>query len=180
MFMKIYTKTGHDGNTGLQGNLRISKSHPRIIAYGVVDEANAALGIVLTNSLDADVVAILTEIQNELFIVGADLSNPNLNDVKNRVSLYMIEKLEQYIDKFESELPPLTNFILPGGAIPAAQIQFVRTIVRRAEAQTVQLSEKDEINANCVKYLNRLSDLLFVIGRLINKRTNHKDIPWTI
>ena len=180
MFMKIYTKTGDGGNTGLQGNFRISKSHPRIIAYGAVDEANAALGIVLTNSLDEDIVTILTEIQNELFVVGADLSNPNMNDVKNRVSLDMIEKLEHSIDKFESELPLLTNFILPGGSLPAAQIHFVRTVVRRAETQTVQLSEKDEINSNCITYLNRLSDLLFVIGRLINKRTNHEDIPWKI
>ena len=88
--MKIYTKTGDDGNTGLQGNYRISKSHPRIIAYGTVDEANAVLGMVLTNSLDDDVSEILTEIQNDLFLVGADLSNPNLNDLKNRVSLEMI------------------------------------------------------------------------------------------
>ena len=101
--MKIYTKTGDDGNTGLQGNYRISKSHPRIIAYGTVDEANAVLGMVLTNSLDDDVSEILTEIQNDLFLVGADLSNPNLNDLKNRVSLEMIEKLEKCIDKFESE-----------------------------------------------------------------------------
>ncbi len=178
--MKIYTKTGDDGNTGLQGNYRISKSHPRIIAYGTVDEANAALGIVLTNSLDEDVSKILTEIQNDLFLVGADLSNPNLNDVKNRISLEMIEKLEQYIDKFESELPPLTNFILPGGILPAAQLHHVRTIVRKAETQVVQLIEKDEINSNCIKYLNRLSDLFFVMSRLINKRKNKDDIPWKI
>lgn len=178
--MKIYTKTGDDGNTGLQGNYRISKSHPRIISYGTVDEANAALGVVLSNSLDEDIRMILTEIQNDLFLVGADLSNPNLNDVKNRVSLDMIEKLEHYIDKFESELPPLTNFILPGGDVSAAQLHYVRTVVRRAESQTVQLSEKDEINSNCIKYLNRLSDLFFVIGRLINKRKNKDDIPWKI
>ncbi len=176
--MKIYTKTGDDGNTGLQGNLRISKSHPRIISYGTVDEANAALGVVLSNSLDDDIVKILTEIQNDLFLVGADLSNPNLNDMKNRVSLDKIEKLEQYIDQFESELPPLTNFILPGGDITAAQLHHVRTIVRRAETLVVQLSEKDEINANCIKYLNRLSDLFFVMGRLINKRKNNPDIIW--
>ena len=91
--MKIYTKTGDDGNTGLQGNYRISKSHPRISSYGAVDEANAALGIVLSNPLDDDMAKILTEIQNDLFLVGADLSNPNLNDIKNRVSLEMIEKL---------------------------------------------------------------------------------------
>ena len=178
--MKIYTKTGDNGNTGLQGNFRIAKSHPRIIAYGTVDEANATLGIVLTNSLDKDITKILTEIQNDLFLVGADLSNPNLSDVKNRVTLDMVEKLEQYIDKFESELPPLTNFILPGGDVAAAQLHYVRTVVRRAETQVVQLSEKDEINSNCIKYLNRLSDLFFVMGRLINKRKDIDDIPWKI
>ena len=178
--MKIYTKTGDDGNTAVQGNMRISKSHPRIIAYGTVDEANAALGIVLTNSLDSDITSLLTRIQNELFLVGADLSNPNLNDVKNRVSLEMIKNLEFSIDKFESELPPLTNFILPGGEIAAAQLHYVRTIIRRAETQVVQLSEKDEINSNCMIYLNRLSDLLFVVSRLTNKRKGKDDILWKI
>lgn len=178
--MKIYTRTGDDGNTGLQGNLRIGKSHPRIMAYGTVDETNAALGIVLSNSLDNDILEILTDIQNDLFLVGADLSNPNLNDSKNRVSLEMIEKLESLIDKFESELPPLTNFILPGGVPAAAQIHYVRTVVRRAETLVVNLSEKDEINSNCIKYLNRLSDFLFVLGRLINKRSNRDDILWKI
>ena len=178
--MKIYTKTGDDGNTGLQGNYRIGKSHPRIVSYGTVDEANASLGIVLANTLDEDVRMILTEIQNDLFLVGADLSNPNLNDIKNRVSLEMIEKLEHAIDKFELELPQLTNFILPGGDPSAAQLHYVRTVVRRAESQTVLLSEKDEINSNCIKYLNRLSDLFFVMGRLLNKRKNIEDIPWKI
>jgi len=178
--MKIYTKTGDDGNTGLQGNFRISKSHPRIIAYGTVDEVNAALGIVLANSLDEDIVNVLTDIQNDLFLVGADLSNSNLNDVKNRVSLDMIKKLEKHIDKFELELPPITNFILPGGVPEAAQLHYVRTVVRRAETLIVQLSEKDEINSNCIKYLNRLSDLFFVMGRLINKRKKRDDIIWKI
>ncbi len=178
--MKIYTKTGDDGNTGLQGNLRIAKSHPRIISYGTVDEANAALGMVLTNSLDDDIKKILTDIQNDLFLVGADLSNSNLNDVKNRVTLDMVERLERHIDKFELELTPLTNFILPGGNIAAAQLHYVRTVVRRAETQVVQLSEKDEINSNCIKYLNRLSDLFFVMGRLINKRKDRDDILWKI
>jgi len=178
--MKIYTKTGDDGNTGLQGNFRIAKSHPRIVSYGTVDEANAALGIVLTNSLDDDITKILTAIQNDLFLVGADLSNPNLNDVKNRVTLDMVERLEQHIDKFELELPPLVNFILPGGDIAAARLHYVRTVVRRAETQVVQLSENDEINSNCIKYLNRLSDLFFVMGRLINKRKDRDDILWKI
>lgn len=178
--MKIYTKSGDDGNTGLQGGLRIGKSHPRIMAYGTVDEANAALGVVLTNTLDEDVEKTLVQIQNELFLVGADLSNPNLNDTKNRVSLVMIEKLEQYIDKFESELPPLTNFILPGGDSSAAQLHYVRTVIRRAETLVVELSEKDEINSNCIKYLNRLSDLFFVMGRVINKRNGKDDVLWKI
>jgi cob(I)alamin adenosyltransferase len=176
--MKIYTKTGDDGNTGLQGNFRIAKSHPRIMAYGTVDEANAAIGIVLTNILDEDVSQLLSQIQNDLFLLGSDLSNQNLNDPKNRVSLEMIEKLEKSIDLFELELSPLTNFILPGGNLAAAQTHQVRTIVRRAETLVVKLSDKDEINSNCIKYLNRLSDLMFVLGRLINKRKGIEDILW--
>ena len=176
--MKIYTKTGDDGNTGLQGNFRIAKSHPRIMAYGTVDEANAAIGIVLTNALDGDVSQLLSQIQNDLFLLGSDLSNQNLNDLKNRVSLEMVEKLEKSIDLFELELSPLTNFILPGGNLAAAQTHQVRTIVRRAETLVVKLSDKDEINSNCIKYLNRLSDLMFVLGRLINKRKGIEDILW--
>lgn len=176
--MKIYTKTGDDGNTGLQGNYRISKSHSRIIAYGTVDEVNAAIGVVLTNILDNDVSNLLSQIQNDLFLLGSDLSNQNLNDLKNRISLEMVEKLEDHIDRFESELPPITNFILPGGDVAAAQIHQVRTIVRRAETLVVKLSDKDEINSNCIKYLNRLSDLMFVLGRLINKRKSIEDIIW--
>ena len=176
--MKIYTKTGDDGNTGLQGNFRIAKSHPRIMAYGTVDEANAAIGVIVTNVLDDDVSQLLSQIQNDLFLLGSDLSNQNLNDLKNRVSLEMIEKLEKSIDLFELELSPLTNFILPGGDLAAAQTHQVRTIVRRAETLVVKLSDKDEINSNCIKYLNRLSDLMFVLGRLINKRKGIEDILW--
>ena len=176
--MKIYTKTGDDGNTGLQGDFRIAKSHPRILAYGTVDEANAMIGVVLSNVLDDDLREVLNTIQNELFLLGSDLSNQNLNDLKNRISLDMVEKLEKIIDKFELELPPITNFILPGGNVAAAQIHQVRTIVRRAETLVVQLSDKDEINSNCIKYLNRLSDLMFVMGRLINKRNGIEDIIW--
>lgn len=176
--MRIYTKTGDDGNTGIRGKLRIGKSHPRIMAYGTIDETNAALGLVLSNPLDGDVSEILTHIQNDLFLVGADLSNPNLNDPENRVSLEMVERLESLIDRFESELQPLANFILPGGVLAAAQVHHVRTVVRRAETLVVALSEKDEINANCIKYLNRLSDLFFVLGRLINQRSGKKEILW--
>ena len=176
--MKIYTKTGDGGNTGLQGDFRIAKSHPRIMAYGTVDEANATIGVVLTNTLDDDITEILSQIQNDLFVLGSDLSNQNLNDLKNRISIKNVETLEEAIDKFESELPPITNFILPGGNIAAAQIHQVRTIVRRAETLVVKLSDKDEINSNCIKYLNRLSDLMFVMGRLINKRKGVEDIIW--
>ena len=161
-----------------EGNFRIAKSHPRIMAYGTVDEANAAIGIVLTNALDGDVSQLLSQIQNDLFLLGSDLSNQNLNDLKNRVSLEMVEKLEKSIDLFELELSPLTNFILPGGNSAAAQTHQVRTIVRRAETLVVKLSDKDEINSNCIKYLNRLSDLMFVMGRLINKRKGIEDILW--
>lgn len=178
--MRIYTKTGDDGNTELQGNYRISKSHQRIISYGTIDEANSTIGIVLSNQLDEDIREILTQIQNELFLVGSDLSNPDLNDTKNRVSLEMIEMLENHIDKYESELEPLRNFILPGGDQISAQIHHARTVIRRAETQVVLLSDKDEINSNCIKYLNRLSDLFFVIGRLINKRKGIEDTPWKI
>ncbi len=178
--MKIYTKTGDDGTTGLQGNSRISKSHPRITAYGTIDEANAVLGIVLSYELDEDIVVLLNLIQNELFVVGADLSNPNLEDKKNRVSSHMIDKLEENIDKYEKELSPLTNFILPGGNIVASQLHHVRTIIRRAETYIVLLSDQEKINNNCIKYVNRLSDLFFVLGRVSNKRSGQKDIIWKV
>lgn len=178
--MKIYTKTGDDGTTGLQGNSRVSKGHPRIMAYGVIDEANAGLGIVLSYELDQDIAELLNLIQNELFVVGADLSNPNLKNEKNRVTSDMVFNLEKYIDKFEMELPPLTNFILPGGNTVASHIHYVRTIIRRAETCIMLLNEEEEINKNCIRYINRLSDLFFVLGRIINKRNGTEDIIWKV
>jgi len=176
--LKIYTKTGDDGTTGVQGNSRLNKSHPRIIAYGTIDEANASLGVVLTNNLDSDIVEILTQIQNDLFVVGSDLSNPDLTQSDNRITSSMVTRLEKIIDDYESELPPLTNFILPGGDISASQLHFTRTIVRRAETCLVLLNEQEKINENCIKFINRLSDLLFVLGRVLNKRKGKKDIIW--
>lgn len=178
--MKIYTKSGDDGTTGLQGNLRVTKSHPRIIAYGTIDEANAVLGIILSYELDEDITKLLNLIQNELFLVGADLSNPNLEDQKNRVTSEMTHNLEKNIDKYEEELAPLTNFILPGGNIVAAQLHHVRTIVRRAETYIIKLNEQEKINDNCIKYINRLSDLFFVLGRVSNKRCGQKDMIWKV
>ena len=178
--MKIYTKTGDDGTTGLQGNSRVSKSHPRIIAYGTIDEANAVLGIISSYELDKDIAVLLNLIQNELFIVGADLSNPKLEDEKNRVTSDMIYNLEKNIDKYEEELSPLTNFILPGGNTVASQLHHVRTVIRRAEICIVLLSEQEKINNNCIKYVNRLSDLFFVLGRVSNKRSGQNDIIWKV
>ncbi len=176
--MKIYTKTGDDGTTGLQGNVRLSKSNPRIIAYGTIDEANASLGIVLSNKLDSDISEVLTQIQNDLFVAGADLSNSDLLQSENRVTSSMIIRIEKTIDSYENELPLLTNFILPGGDIAASQLHFTRTIVRRSETCLALLKEQEEINENCIKYLNRLSDLFFVLGRVINKRKGKKDNIW--
>jgi cob(I)alamin adenosyltransferase len=178
--LKIYTKTGDDGTTGLQGNARVSKSNPRIIAYGTVDEANTVLGIILSYELDDDIAVLLNLIQNELFVVGADLSNPNLTDKKNRVTTDMISNLEKNIDKYDAELSPLTNFILPGGNIVASQLHHVRAVIRRAETQIVSLNEQETINTNCIKYINRLSDLFFILGRIVNKRCGQKDIIWKV
>ena len=178
--MKIYTKTGDNGTTGLQGDLRVSKTNPRIVAYGTIDEANAQLGVVISSKLDKDIKEILIQIQNELFVAGADLSNPDLENNKNRITSEMTNYLENQIDQFESELEPLVNFILPGGDSAAAQIHYARTIVRRAEICVAILSEKEQINQNCLRYLNRLSDLLFVLGRVVNKRTGKPDIIWKV
>lgn len=178
--MKIYTKTGDSGTTGLQGNLRVSKSNPRIIAYGAIDETNALLGIIQSYEIDEDIAILLNLIQNELFVIGADLSNPKLEDKKNRVTTDMILNLEKNIDRYESELAPLTNFILPGGTILASQLHHIRTVTRRAETYIIMLNEEEKINDNCIKYVNRLSDLFFVLGRVLNKRNGKKDIIWKI
>lgn len=176
--MKIYTKTGDDGTTGLQGGRRVQKSDLRIQAYGAVDEINSVLGIILTHNLDSDVKDLLLQIQNELFVAGSDLSNPDLSNQKNRITEAMITNLEEHIDRFEAELTPLTNFILPGGHQVAAFLHLARTTARRAETIIVELAQKDQINTLCQKYLNRLSDLFFVMARLVNKRTGTPDIIW--
>lgn len=178
--MKIYTRTGDDGMTGIQGGKRLSKSDQRIIAYGSVDEVNTALGISLTYEMDDDMKNLLNSIQNNLFVVGADLSNPNLNDNSNRVSQDMVDSLEENIDTFEEMLQPLTNFILPGGSSLAAHLHHIRAITRRAEIQAVLLMKNEKINPLCVVYLNRLSDMLFVLGRLANKRNGFSDVIWKV
>ena len=176
--MKIYTKTGDEGDTGLQGGKRISKSSERIRAYGNVDEVNSVLGLVLSHKIDQDVEELLKKIQNELFVLGSDLSNPDMDDNQNRISKNMIEELEKKIDEYEKELSPLSNFILPGGTDSATLVHFARTVTRRAESNLVLLSKTEKINNECQVYLNRLSDLLFVIARVLNKRSKIPDIIW--
>ena len=176
--MKIYTKTGDDGSTGLQGTTRISKSHPRIIAYGLVDEINSSIGLVLSENIDDDIKNVLSKIQNDLFLAGSDLSNPNLDNKENRISKDKIVFLENQIDIFDEKLPSITNFILPGGHRIASLMHIARTITRRAETQIVELAKKEKINENCLKYINRLSDLLFVLARTVNMRNQIEDIIW--
>ena len=176
--MKIYTKTGDDGKTSLFDNSRVWKSHQRIMSYGAVDELNSALGIAISLDLDIEVKNILVQIQNDLFVVGSDLANPDMSKTDIRVSETMIEFLEEKIDTAESELPDLTSFILPGGTLFASILHLSRTIARRAETHVVALSQDEEISKNKLVYLNRLSDLLFVLARSVNKRKNISDIIW--
>ena len=176
--MKIYTKTGDDGKTSLFDNSRVWKSHERIVSYGAIDELNSAVGIAISMDLDHQLKEILVRIQNELFIVGSDLANPNMSDTKIRTTENMILSLENDIDAFESELSDLTNFILPGGTLMSSILHLSRTIARRAETHVIALSQKEEINKIAIVYLNRLSDLLFVLARVLNKRKNIDDIVW--
>lgn len=176
--MKIYTKTGDGGDTGLQGGKRVSKSSDRIRAYGSVDEINSILGLVLSHKVDKDIEELLKKIQNDLFVLGSDLSNPNMDDDQNRISNNMVEGLEKKIDEYEKELPSLSNFILPGGTHSASLVHLARTVARRAETIVVLLSKTEKINNECQVYLNRLSDLFFVIARVLNKRSNTPDIIW--
>lgn len=176
---KIYTKTGDDGTTGLIGGVRIKKSNPRITAYGSVDELNASLGVVLSSKkLSKDIRDLLVKIQNDLFAVGADLANPNLENKSMRVTSEMILFLEKQIDKIEEKLSPITYFILPGGDTLASYLHLSRTICRRAETNIVGLAESEPVNNECIVYMNRLSDLLFVMARIVNKRKKIKDIAW--
>ena len=183
--MKIYTKTGDKGDTGLIDGSRISKSDLRIIAYGVVDEANSHIGLIISNiernSIFDDVKKILLNVQQDLFILGAELANPNtLKDDNMLVKREMISTIEKYIDKFESELAPLSNFILPGGSIESSLLHICRTVVRRAEISAVALAKEQKINQEILTYLNRISDLFFVLARVTNKRQKRNDIPWKL
>lgn len=178
---KIYTKTGDDGTTALFDGSRVLKDNLRVDTYGDVDELNAFIGLVSASVPDADLKKVLFTIQNDLFALGAKLANPK--DKKQNHKSSFDEKnflfLEQIIDCYEKELTPLANFILPGGSLPGAYCHLARTICRRAERKVVTLHKQEKLNAHLIIYLNRLSDLLFVLARVINKRLNQPDIPWT-
>lgn len=179
--MKIYTKTGDGGDTGLFAGPRVRKDHPRIEAYGTVDELNSLLGVVRAEKLPADIDQTLADIQHELFTLGAELATPEPH--KHSLTLLgdqEIERLERTIDTFEAELPPLREFILPGGARAAAGLHLARTVCRRAERGVVALADApgQNVRGEAIQYLNRLSDLLFVIARLANRRAGLEDIPW--
>ncbi|HEY7228133.1 MAG TPA: cob(I)yrinic acid a,c-diamide adenosyltransferase [Nitrososphaeraceae archaeon] len=183
--MKIYTKTGDKGDTGLIDGSRLSKSHLRIVAYGEVDEANSHVGLIISkiemNSIFEDVRKNLLGIQQDLFVLGAELANPNsLKDNKMLVKKEMISAIEKHIDNFESELKPISHFVLPGGTIESSLFHICRTVVRRAERSAVALAKEQEINQEIVTYLNRLSDLFFVLARVTNKRKKRNDIPWKL
>ena len=176
--MKIYTKTGDDGKTSLFDNSRVWKSNERIISYGAVDELNSALGIAISMDIDHQIKEILLRIQNDLFIVGSDLANPDMSNTKIRTTKNMVLSLESDIDEFEINLNELTSFILPGGTLMSSILHLSRTISRRAETYVVALSQKEEIIKVATVYLNRLSDLLFVLARTLNKRNDVADIVW--
>jgi cob(I)alamin adenosyltransferase len=179
--MKIYTKAGDDGLTGLIAPGRLAKSDIRIEAYGTVDELNAALGLARALPLDRRHDILLDRLQNELFAVGSALADPQPDGpFHNVIHDTHIAHLERDIDALESELSPLRQFILPGGAPAAAHIHLARTICRRAERRVVGLREipGQHVPDPIVIYLNRLSDLLFVLGRAVNQQAGVNDVPW--
>lgn len=173
---KIYTRTGDDGTTGLVDGSRRKKHDLRIEAYGVVDEANAAVGLVRLHAQGAD-DAMLARIQNDLFDLGADLATPDGVEGALRIVPAQVERLEQEIDAMNADLPPLNSFVLPGGTAAAAYLHLARTVTRRAERLTVAAAEHEPINTHAVAYLNRLSDHLFVMSRLLNARAGG-DVLW--
>ena len=180
--MKIYTKTGDDGTTGLLGAGRLRKDDPRIEAYGTVDELNALLGTARAHGVDPETDALLARVQNELFVVGSALADPNpAGPFHNAVTAEHVERLERTIDALESELPALTQFILPGGSPAAAQVHLARTVCRRAERAVVRLAATPDghVAEPLLVYLNRLSDALFVVARSINRRVGVADVPWS-
>jgi cob(I)alamin adenosyltransferase len=179
--MKIYTKTGDDGSTGLFGGPRVPKDDIRIEAYGAVDELNAWIGIVRAEAPTSAIDAVLKRVQHDLFAVGAELATPDPDQHEMRlIGTAQIEALEAAIDRNESFLAPLAQFVLPGGTKVASQLHAARCVCRRAERRVVSLatSEPQKSFQTIVIYLNRLSDLLFVLARIANAVAGIPDVPW--
>jgi cob(I)alamin adenosyltransferase len=171
---KIYTRTGDAGTTGLADGSRVAKDSPRIEAIGAVDELNSALGVLLAETLPEAVRACLDNAQNDLFDLGGELSVPG----HAIMSKAHVDRLERELDRFNTELPPLKDFILPGGSRAAALAHVARTVCRRAERRVVTLSRKQKIAPVMLAFLNRLSDLLFVLARALNRVAGRPDVLW--
>lgn len=183
MTLKIYTKTGDDGDTGLFGGGRVAKDHPRVDAYGEVDELNAVIGMARSVEMMPRIDEVLAPVQRDLFSIGALLATPDLEKMKEqldkaRISDARIAQLERAIDDGEHELEPLKSFILPGGTPKAAALHVARTVCRRAERAVIRLQHDTEVPQIVVVYLNRLSDLLFVLARVANRRAGAGEVTW--
>jgi cob(I)alamin adenosyltransferase len=180
--VKIYTKKGDKGKTTLVFGENVAKDHPRVKAYGTIDELNASLGVATSFVKNRQVKQILQDIQNELFNIGAELASSG--KLKKKTSeYYQLNKsktadLEELIDCYDEQLPSLKTFILASGINVATSLQLTRTICRRAEREVVTLSKKEKVNPNILAYLNRLSDLLFVLARFLNKKSGGKETRW--
>jgi cob(I)alamin adenosyltransferase len=180
--MKIYTRTGDSGQTGLFGGGRVSKTHPRVEAYGDVDELNAALGMARAIEMMPRIDEVLVPVQRDLFAIGALLATPDRDKMKRQLEKASIDErrikeLEQSIDDGDAELEPLRSFIVPGGTPKAAALHVARTVCRRAERRVIAL-DQEEIPAIVVVYLNRLSDLLFTLARVANRRAGAGEVTW--
>ena len=172
---KIYTKTGDDGTTGLGDGTRVDKDCARVEAYGAVDEANSAIGVVLAiDVVPEDVRRCLTAVQHDLFELGGELCIPGHEAVTEE----FITRLEQDLDRLNEDLPPLKEFILPGGGQAAAACHLARTIARRAERRVSSLGKQEAVRVEALKYLNRLSDLLFVIARVLARAESGQEVLW--
>lgn len=171
---KIYTRTGDEGETGLGDGRRVKKDHARVEAFGCVDELNSCIGLLLTQPLDEELRQAFTEIQHRLFDLGGELSIPGYEVIQ----AHHVESLETRLDALNAGLSPLKEFILPGGCEAAARCHLARTVCRRAERRLVSLAEQDSINPGSLHFLNRLSDLLFVVSRVLNQRAGVPDVLW--
>jgi|SRR5438105_2223903 len=176
--MKIYTRAGDDGSTGLLGPGRVPKNAARIEAFGAVDELNAVLGVARAQDPGSELATELEALQASLFALGAELATVAPGIGGPRIQASQVEALEASIDRLDLELAPLTNFILPAGTPLAAQLHFARTVCRRAERRVVALAQADPVGGEVLRYLNRLADLLFVMARVANRRAGVADTVW--